>query len=202
MPWIVYETTNIVNGKKYIGVHRQDGDDFDGYLGSGRAMNAAIRKHGRENFERRTLLAFESKVDAYARETEIVTEEWCKRQDNYNMKPGGAGGFPWHDPEFKAMRYDPEFKAKHSAGVKAKWADPEYRAKQSAGVKAKWADPEYRAVRCDPEFRAKQSAGVKAKWADPEYRAKRSAHSSARMKARHARRRCEKASRLLCVLSP
>ena len=94
MRWIVYETRCLVSGRIYVGVHRQDGDGFDGYLGSGKALTRAIKKHGVENFERRTLEEFSVEAEAYAREAEIVTEEFCKRRDNYNMKPGGAGGFP------------------------------------------------------------------------------------------------------------
>ena len=34
--YIVYETTNLVNNKIYIGVHKTtDPDKFDGYLGNG-----------------------------------------------------------------------------------------------------------------------------------------------------------------------
>lgn len=31
---IIYKTTNLVNGKIYIGQHRCDTDEFDGYLGT------------------------------------------------------------------------------------------------------------------------------------------------------------------------
>jgi len=88
--WIVYETRCLVSGKAYVGVHRQDEDGFDGYLGSGKAIRCAIKKHGVENFARRTLEEFSVEADAYAREAEIVTEEFCKRRDIYNQKPGGV----------------------------------------------------------------------------------------------------------------
>lgn len=94
MRWIVYETRCLVSGKIYVGVHRQDEDGFDGYLGSGTALKRAIKKHGVENFVRRTLEEFSVEAEAYAREAEIVTEEFCKRRDTYNVKPGGIGGWP------------------------------------------------------------------------------------------------------------
>ena len=129
MPWIVYETTNTVNGKRYIGVHKQDADEFDGYLGSGKHLANAVAKYGRENFAWRPLFSFESEQDAYAREAEIVTEGWCKRKDNYNIKTGGSGGFPHNDPEFRD---------RHSARMKALHSDPEFRDRNSAATKAYW----------------------------------------------------------------
>ena len=130
MPFIVYETTNLINGKKYRGVHFQDGDECDGYLGSGTIVVRAIEKHGPANFSRTTMFVFEDKASAYAREAVVVDEAWCIRDDTYNVKPGGFGGFPWHDPQYRAAQ---------SARMKATCAVPEFRAAQSANVKASWA---------------------------------------------------------------
>lgn len=45
----LYEITNTVNGKIYVGVHKtQDLDD--GYMGSGKIIRSAIAKHGFANF--------------------------------------------------------------------------------------------------------------------------------------------------------
>jgi hypothetical protein len=41
----VYRTTNLVNGKFYIGVHKTD-DPNDGYLGSGKLIGRAFQKYG------------------------------------------------------------------------------------------------------------------------------------------------------------
>lgn len=35
MNYIVYKTTNLINGKVYVGVHRTNPDIFDGYIGCG-----------------------------------------------------------------------------------------------------------------------------------------------------------------------
>lgn len=48
----IYVTTNLINGKKYIGKHTVLGDD---YLGSGTVLKKAIEKHGRENFVRKDI---------------------------------------------------------------------------------------------------------------------------------------------------
>ena len=46
----IYKWTNMLNGKKYIGSHT--GTTEDGYIGSGKVFQRAIKKHGIENFTR------------------------------------------------------------------------------------------------------------------------------------------------------
>lgn len=46
---IIYKTTNIINGKFYIG---QDSKNDPNYLGSGLLLNRAIEKYGIENFKK------------------------------------------------------------------------------------------------------------------------------------------------------
>lgn len=47
----VYLTTNLVNGKMYIGQHHFN--EYDKwYLGSGKLLQQAIKKYGRDNFEK------------------------------------------------------------------------------------------------------------------------------------------------------
>jgi group I intron endonuclease len=87
--FIVYQTTNKINGKIYIGVHKHLKEDS--YLGSGAALKKAIKKHGRKSFKRETLFEFDSKREAYKKEEELVTESFIARRDTYNMKPGGLG---------------------------------------------------------------------------------------------------------------
>jgi len=50
---IIYKTTNLVNGKIYVGQHNTSAND--GYLGSGLILNNAISKYGKEKFIRETL---------------------------------------------------------------------------------------------------------------------------------------------------
>jgi group I intron endonuclease len=91
--WILYQTTNLVNHKIYVGVHKiADTWRSRSYLGSGDKITAAIRKYGRENFERITLAEFSCVEDVYTAEAEIVTEDFVKRLDTYNISRGGRGG--------------------------------------------------------------------------------------------------------------
>lgn len=91
MNWIVYETTNKINGKYYIGVHKQKilPFEFDGYLGSGRKMKFAISKYGKNNFFRETLFVFDNHIDAFLKEAEIVNNEFIKNKNVYNTCIGG-----------------------------------------------------------------------------------------------------------------
>ena len=49
--FILYKTTNLINGKSYIGIHKTNNLN-DGYLGSGFAITEAIEKYGKDNFKR------------------------------------------------------------------------------------------------------------------------------------------------------
>jgi hypothetical protein len=44
----IYKTTNIVNGKIYIGQHLHDCWDFN-YKGSGKMLQKAFKKYGEDN---------------------------------------------------------------------------------------------------------------------------------------------------------
>jgi group I intron endonuclease len=50
---IIYKTTNLINGKIYVGQHFTSADD--GYLGSGLVIKKAISKYGKQNFKREIL---------------------------------------------------------------------------------------------------------------------------------------------------
>ena len=49
---VIYKTTNLINGKIYIG---QDSKNNPKYLGSGVIFLKAIKKYGKENFVKETL---------------------------------------------------------------------------------------------------------------------------------------------------
>jgi hypothetical protein len=91
MIYFMYQTTNLLNGKIYIGVHRTKRVD-DNYLGSGKLIKRAIKKYGAENFNRVILEFFATKEQMYIRESEVVNKEFVKRSDTYNLCIGGNGG--------------------------------------------------------------------------------------------------------------
>lgn len=88
--YIVYKTTNLVNGKFYIGVHKLNNTKYDYYLGSGKLLKQAIKKYGRKNFKRETLKKFSNDTDAYNYEKEVVNEEIIGNPLCYNITNGGG----------------------------------------------------------------------------------------------------------------
>ena len=89
---IVYKTTNLLNGRFYVGVHKTSNPEvFDGYFGSNKLLKAAIKKYGRENFIRETLInCYEDAEEAYSIEAMLVK---TVKEDprSYNLEPGGIG---------------------------------------------------------------------------------------------------------------
>lgn len=92
--FLIYQTTNSVNGKIYIGKHKTANID-DGYLGSGTLLKRAIEKYGKECFSRKILFIFDNETDMNAKEREIVNYDFCSRDDVYNICEGGMGGWSY-----------------------------------------------------------------------------------------------------------
>ena len=127
----LYKITNKHTGSQYIGVHETYNLD-DGYMGSGTVISRAIRKYGRDSFEKSILEFFNSREDMYRRESEIVTEEFVKKHDVMNIAVGGSGGSilqnqkPFTGPHSKLT------KQKLSRASKGKVASDETRQKISS----------------------------------------------------------------------
>ena len=92
MYYYVYQITNLVNGKIYIGAHKTKNLD-DGYMGSGKILAAAQQKYGLENFQKDILNYFESIEEMFKYESEIVNAEFLLQKNSYNLKQGGRGGW-------------------------------------------------------------------------------------------------------------
>ena len=119
--YIVYETTNLVNNKIYVGLHKTINPDvFDGYLGNGvlynqpntyeharTAFQYAIKKYGVKNFKRKVLAVFDTLQEASDLEEQIVNENFLARDDVYNMVLGGLGGY-FISNRIKVYQYDLE----------------------------------------------------------------------------------------------
>lgn len=89
--YIVYQITNQINNKIYVGVHKTNNPN-DSYMGSGKLIKLAIKKHGLCNFTKTILFEYDNKEDAYSKEKEIVNEEYVSKENTYNLNLGGACG--------------------------------------------------------------------------------------------------------------
>ena len=88
--YYLYQITNKINGKIYIGVHKTLNLE-DGYMGSGLRINRAYIKYGIENFEKQILIFFDNIKEMFETERIIVDSEFIKRTDVYNIVEGGKG---------------------------------------------------------------------------------------------------------------
>lgn len=86
--YFVYETTNLINNKKYRGIHKTKNIN-DGYIGSGTAFIQAVKKYGKENFKREILEYCDSYDELLEKEKYYVDDNWVKNRSTYNIKTGG-----------------------------------------------------------------------------------------------------------------
>lgn len=94
MYYYVYQITNLLNNKIYVGKHKSTLPPAEnGYYGSGKQIKAAIEKYGIENFKKEVLHYCDSLEEMAEKELSIVTEDFVKRKDTYNMHKGGKGGW-------------------------------------------------------------------------------------------------------------
>ena len=90
--YLIYQTTNLVNNKIYIGKHITENIE-DQYFGSGKYFKRAIEKYGLENFEFKILFELQNEEEMNLLEKCVVTQEFCDRKDTYNINVGGDGGW-------------------------------------------------------------------------------------------------------------
>jgi hypothetical protein len=88
----IYKTTNLLNGKFYVGMHSTNKLN-DGYLGSGKRLRLSIKKYGKENFKIEYLEFFDSRELLVEREKQLVNEYLLKDTNCMNLMCGGKGGF-------------------------------------------------------------------------------------------------------------
>lgn len=87
---IIYKTTNLINGKIYIG---QDRNNNPSYLGSGKSLIKAIKKYGKETFKKEILE--ECTDNNHLNEREVYWISFYNSRDRkvgYNISEGGKEG--------------------------------------------------------------------------------------------------------------
>lgn len=117
--YYIYRITNLINGKTYIGQHKYKKLD-DSYMGSGKILKQAIKKHGIENFKKEILYSrIQYRETADDMERFAIAKERAIGKAEYNIASGGNGG------SWKGRR----------SGMKGKHLSEESRKKMSVAKK-------------------------------------------------------------------
>ncbi len=127
---IIYKTTNLIDGKFYVG---KDTKNNPKYLGSGLFLNRAIKKYGREHFEKIILEECQSIEELNNRERYWI-ETLKARELGYNIAEGGDGGKTRPEPWNKGLKEAPETTAKRAALLTGKKQSEETKAKRSKSL--------------------------------------------------------------------
>jgi len=83
---IVYKTTNLINGKIYIG---QTTIKNDNYIGSGTVMKEAIKKYGKKIFKKEIIEVCDSIEQLNSREEYWISFYNSFVPNGYNLREGG-----------------------------------------------------------------------------------------------------------------
>lgn len=141
----IYLTTNIVNGKRYIGQHRTDSLD-DYYFGGGLILLRAIKKYGKENFTFKILHNCSSQDELNLMEDRYIIWYETTYPKGYNLRSGGADNYNHHESTKEKIRearkkqvikHSDETKKKISESEKGKYVSESTRLKISENNKGK-----------------------------------------------------------------
>lgn len=77
---VIYLTTNLLNGKKYVG---KDARNQKWYLGSGKYLKKAIKKYGKENFKKEILEECSNMEELNLAEIKWLRKLNCKEDSTY-----------------------------------------------------------------------------------------------------------------------
>lgn len=151
---IIYKTTNLTNGKIYVG---QDAFNDPTYLGSGIILERSIKKYGKSNFKKEILEHCHSKEDLNQREIFwIKTLNATDKRIGYNIALGGDGGdtFTNQSPEKKASIVS--LRESH----RDEWCNDQYREEARQRANELWKNPSHKKHMVDV------MSGREIKWAD------------------------------------
>lgn len=152
---IIYKTTNLINGKIYIG---KDSKLRSTYLGSGIILRRAIAKYGKENFKKEILERCSSIEQLNEKEKYWIYKLNSNNKDiGYNLTEGGDGGNTYtflsidrkkrrrEELKLAAQQFNSSEEGKKflSENSKKMWRNENHRAlisKMMTGREIKWAD--------------------------------------------------------------
>ena len=119
----IYKTTNLKNGKFYVGMHSTDNLN-DNYLGSGDRLRRSIRRNGKDNLNLEILEFLPNRASLSLKEKQLVNESLLKEPMCMNLALGGQGGLT-------SIEHGIKLKQGASKWAKSQWKNSEYREKIS-----------------------------------------------------------------------
>lgn len=154
MCMVIYKTTNLVNGKIYVG---KDSLNDPAYFGSGTILARAIRKYGLSSFRKDIL-----EVCSTPQELDNREQHWIRklkstdRKKGYNIASGGTGGDTFtNQPAAKKQSI-----IQKRESTRPLWLTDDYRQKISQSSKKLWTNPQHR------DHMTKLMEGREIKWSD------------------------------------
>lgn len=86
----IYITTNLVNGKRYLGMCSYHKRNWRQYLGSGTYLKMAVKKYGANKFSREIISRHRTNETLSKAEIKAIAKLNCvKSTEWYNVAPGG-----------------------------------------------------------------------------------------------------------------
>lgn len=167
----VYLTTNLINGRMYVGKHHSTTYD-NKYYGSGKILLQAIELYGKDNFSNIILYEANTIDELNDNEKRLIAEYRRLYGDlMYNIADGGDGGntLSGKSDEEKAEFVEKmtkinrercnteDFKNKLSVATKKRYESVEERQKQSIKIRKAWSDE---------KLRKEQGERIKQQYAD------------------------------------
>ena len=86
----VYLTTNLINGKQYVGDHTINIKEKKYYIGSGELIYKAINKYGSNNFFKEILKWFKTREEAFNAQEKYIRKFNTLKPNGYNISPKGG----------------------------------------------------------------------------------------------------------------
>lgn len=125
----IYITTNLVNGKRYIGQKKAERFLAEGYLGSGKLLLRAIEKYGRSQFITELLEECSDQESLDSAERKWITYyDAANSSEFYNIADGATGGNTYKNLSEEQMN---DIKSQISAKQKGVPKSEEHRRKHS-----------------------------------------------------------------------
>lgn len=113
----IYETTNIITGKKYIGKCATTVNNRDEYLGSGVDLKKDIKALGRENFTRKILQYAKSEDELQELEIHYLLKAGVPNEHYYNKKVTHGGGERYSRMSEETLKRKKESLKAHATGT-------------------------------------------------------------------------------------